>query len=45
MYEDPIDIEAAFEIMSNVEPTVSREFDVIQRSQLKPMHKFKENKK
>ena len=45
MHEDPIDIKVAFEIMSNIEPTVSREFDVIQRSQLKPMQKFKEKKK
>ena len=45
MHEDPVDVKVAFEIMSNIEPTVSREFDVIKRTQLKPIRVMKEKKK
>jgi hypothetical protein len=45
MHEDPVELTVAFEIMSNIEPTVSREFDVITRDQLKPMHRMKDKKK
>lgn len=44
MHEDPLELSVAFEIMSNIEPTVSREFDVITRDQLKPMLRIKDKK-